>query len=71
MTEYEKSRTTMTEILELKKEEDRKLALIKLGVPLGLVPGNAPVKGLTPKPMPTKAMPPIKKFLGIYFFSYI
>lgn len=60
MNGYERSRTTLTEILELKKEEDTKLALVKLGIPLGLVPG------LTPKAMPTKAMPPIKQLLGNY-----
>lgn len=37
----------------------RKMELVELGIPLGLISPQA-----TEKAMPTKAMPPIKTFLG-------
>lgn len=39
----------------------RKMELVELGIPLGLISPQA-----TEKAMPTKAMPPIKTFLGTY-----
>lgn len=56
-TEYtDIQKKTLSEIENMK----RKMELVELGIPLGLISPQA-----TEKAMPTKAMPPIKTFLGM------
>lgn len=45
----------------------RKMELVELGIPLGLICPTANSE----KAMPTKAMPPIKSFLGKYSYLTI
>lgn len=55
----ELQKRTLIEIEDMK----RKMELVELGIPLGLIcPTSA-----NDKAMPTKAMPPIKTFLGKFY----
>ena len=52
---------TLAEIEDMK----RKMELVELGIPLGLICPTS----TSEKAMPTKAMPPIKSFLGNFLFQ--
>lgn len=45
----------------------RKMELVELGIPLGLICPTS----TSEKAMPTKAMPPIKSFLGKFTFFHV